>query len=117
MQDKVCVTCGRPFAWRKKWEKVWDRVRYCSERCRRNRGGDAEVRDAIRGLLARRRPESSLCPSEVARELSPKKWRALMPVVRAEAARLAERGELRVTQGDREVHALDARGPIRLRHA
>ncbi|MCA6329365.1 MAG: DUF2256 domain-containing protein, partial [Phenylobacterium sp.] len=24
-----------PFAWRKKWEKVWDEVKYCSERCRR----------------------------------------------------------------------------------
>ncbi|QTN32794.1 DUF2256 domain-containing protein [Akkermansiaceae bacterium] len=32
---KDCVVCGRPFAWRKKWEKVWDEVRYCSERCRR----------------------------------------------------------------------------------
>jgi hypothetical protein len=24
----------RPFAWRKKWAKVWDEVKYCSERCR-----------------------------------------------------------------------------------
>ena len=32
---KVCAGCGRPFAWRKKWERVWDEVRYCSERCRR----------------------------------------------------------------------------------
>lgn len=34
---KICATCGRPFTWRKKWEKVWDEVRYCSERCRRAR--------------------------------------------------------------------------------
>ncbi|AXT62734.1 DUF2256 domain-containing protein [Aquimarina sp. AD10] len=34
---KTCVVCNRPFAWRKKWEKVWDEVRYCSERCRRNK--------------------------------------------------------------------------------
>jgi len=32
---KTCPVCGRPFAWRKKWEKVWDEVKYCSERCRR----------------------------------------------------------------------------------
>jgi hypothetical protein len=32
---KVCETCGRPFEWRKKWERVWDEVRYCSDRCRR----------------------------------------------------------------------------------
>ncbi|MDC1275394.1 DUF2256 domain-containing protein [Ascidiaceihabitans sp.] len=34
---KTCVTCERPFTWRKKWAKVWDEVRYCSERCRRSR--------------------------------------------------------------------------------
>ena len=34
LPEKTCATCGRPFAWRKKWEKVWDEVRYCSDRCR-----------------------------------------------------------------------------------
>jgi hypothetical protein len=38
LPTKVCAGCGRPFAWRKRWEKVWDEVRYCSERCRRSRG-------------------------------------------------------------------------------
>jgi hypothetical protein len=33
---KTCAACGRPFAWRKKWAKVWDEVRYCSDRCRRS---------------------------------------------------------------------------------
>lgn len=37
LPQKVCVVCGRPFAWRKKWEKVWDEVRYCSARCRRSK--------------------------------------------------------------------------------
>ncbi|WP_108785653.1 DUF2256 domain-containing protein [Falsiruegeria mediterranea] len=37
LPQKQCRTCGRPFSWRKKWAKVWDDVRYCSERCRRNR--------------------------------------------------------------------------------
>ncbi|MGB3298228.1 MAG: DUF2256 domain-containing protein, partial [Phormidesmis sp.] len=27
----------RPFTWRKKWERCWDDVKYCSERCRRRR--------------------------------------------------------------------------------
>ena len=34
---KVCAVCGRPFQWRRKWKDVWDEVRYCSERCRRDR--------------------------------------------------------------------------------
>ncbi|NNF35813.1 MAG: DUF2256 domain-containing protein [Saprospiraceae bacterium] len=37
---KVCVVCDRPFTWRKKWEKVWDEVLYCSEKCRRNKKRD-----------------------------------------------------------------------------
>ena len=34
LPQKDCAHCQRPFAWRKKWEKVWDDVRYCSDRCR-----------------------------------------------------------------------------------
>ena len=34
---KTCVVCERSFTWRKKWEKSWDEVKYCSERCRRNK--------------------------------------------------------------------------------
>jgi len=36
---KVCVIRGRPFTWRKKWERVWEEVKFCSERCRRNKAG------------------------------------------------------------------------------
>ncbi|HQW87963.1 MAG TPA: DUF2256 domain-containing protein [Flavobacteriales bacterium] len=34
---KTCATCGLPFQWRKKWEKVWNEVNYCSDRCRDQR--------------------------------------------------------------------------------
>lgn len=34
---KICVVCNRPFNWRKKWEKVWDQVKYCSDKCRMNK--------------------------------------------------------------------------------
>jgi hypothetical protein len=35
---KTCATCGKLFTWRKKWEKVWDQVKYCSDRCRAAKG-------------------------------------------------------------------------------
>ncbi|MCK5933849.1 MAG: DUF2256 domain-containing protein [Fulvimarina manganoxydans] len=35
LPTKTCAACGRPMVWRKKWARVWDEVRYCSERCRR----------------------------------------------------------------------------------
>ncbi|MDA9555028.1 DUF2256 domain-containing protein [Pelobium sp.] len=34
LPQKICLTCKKPFSWRKKWEKCWDDVKYCSERCR-----------------------------------------------------------------------------------
>ena len=42
LPQKVCVVCGRPFTWRKKWARDWDQVRHCSDACRRGtpRGGN-----------------------------------------------------------------------------
>ncbi len=37
LPTKDCAVCGRPFAWRKKWAKVWEEVRYCSDACRSRR--------------------------------------------------------------------------------
>ncbi|MCH8532193.1 MAG: DUF2256 domain-containing protein [Saccharospirillum sp.] len=37
LPSKLCPVCQRPFVWRKKWASCWDEVRYCSERCRRQR--------------------------------------------------------------------------------
>ncbi|WP_113925463.1 DUF2256 domain-containing protein [Cognataquiflexum aquatile] len=33
LPTKTCPVCNRPFAWRKKWEKNWENVKYCSKKC------------------------------------------------------------------------------------
>jgi hypothetical protein len=35
LPEKMCPVCNRLFAWRKKWEKNWQEVKYCSDACRR----------------------------------------------------------------------------------
>lgn len=35
LPQKICITCLRPYTWRKKWARDWEQVKYCSERCRR----------------------------------------------------------------------------------
>jgi hypothetical protein len=35
LPEKRCPACGRPFAWRRKWARDWERVIWCSQRCRR----------------------------------------------------------------------------------
>jgi hypothetical protein len=42
LPTKICPVCQRPFTWRKKWEKCWDEVKYCSDRCRRRKEGVGE---------------------------------------------------------------------------
>lgn len=34
LPQKVCLACGRPFSWRRKWARDWDQVKFCSDRCR-----------------------------------------------------------------------------------
>ena len=42
LPEKTCPVCRKPFVWRKKWARDWERVVYCSERCRRQgRGSEA----------------------------------------------------------------------------
>ncbi|NCQ11761.1 MAG: DUF2256 domain-containing protein [Bacteroidetes bacterium] len=42
LPSKICLTCKRPFTWRKKWERDWENVKYCSERCKRNKANEID---------------------------------------------------------------------------
>lgn len=39
LESKICLTCKKPFNNRKKWSSrgQWDLVKYCSDKCRRNK--------------------------------------------------------------------------------
>jgi len=80
---------------------------------------DALIEREILAALARRDPESSVCPSEVARLLMPAScslWRTLMPRVRAAAVRLAQTKRVTITRGKAVVPLDDlSGGPIRIR--
>ncbi len=114
---KICQTCGRTFSWRKKWERSWETVRYCSDLCRREKPGDLDARleQAILGVLASRDRGATICPSEAARAVEPDDWKPLMERTRRAARRLVRQGSLVITKGGQEVSPDDARGPIRLR--
>jgi len=114
---KQCVVCGRAIEWRKKWERDWERVKYCSKACR-SRGvtqQDRDVEHAILSLLEKRRGGGSICPSEAARLAGGDDWRDLMNAVRMAARRLSARGEVEITQSGRPVDPSTAKGPIRIR--
>ena len=114
---KTCAGCGRTIEWRKKWARDWDDVRWCSAACRRRGTSDQDVdlERRILAMLGARARTSSICPSDVARDVSADDWRPLMEPVRRAARRLVDRGEVEITQGGSVVDPSTAKGPIRIR--
>ena len=51
LPQKVCVVCGRPFTWRKKWERCWDEVTTCSKSCNAKRRKGQRARAEVGGAL------------------------------------------------------------------
>jgi hypothetical protein len=124
LKTKRCVVCGREITWRKKWERSWDEVRYCSDGCRRrSKSGAATAQDealeqAILALLRERGAGKTICPSEAARRVGGgedrERWEPLMEPARAAARRLVAAGRVVVMQGGRVVEPSHTKGPIRL---
>ena len=120
-REKLCKTCGRAFAWRAKWAKDWDVVKYCSDACRGHKPGeaDAALEAAILELLAVRGRDKTICPSEAAKAVGGKDarrdWEGLMEPARQAARRLVAAGRIVITQGGRVVDPSTAKGAIRLK--
>ncbi len=70
---------------------------------------DEVIRDCLLRLLAERRAEATVCPSDVARALAAD-WRPWMPRVRTVAAG----GQVVISQRGIPVDPDSARGPIRI---
>ena len=118
LPPKTCASCGRTIEWRKKWERDWDAVKYCSDACRR-RGVtrvDEQLESTILDLLAQRAANATICPSDAARAVgTADDWRDLMEPARRAARRLVATGEVEITQKGHVVDPSTAKGPIRIR--
>jgi hypothetical protein len=110
---KICSSCGRMIEYRKKWEKNWPEIKYCSDECRRNKN-KFDYRDAILALLNERGPLKTICPSEV---LPPelKQDKIMMEHVRRSARLLAADNKIEITQSGKAVDPTTFKGPIRLK--
>lgn len=112
-ETKICASCGRTIEYRKKWEKNWPSIKYCSDECRRNKN-KFDYREAIFSLLNERGPDKTICPSEV---LPPelKQDKVMMEHVRRSARLLALEGKIEITQAGKVVDPTAFKGPIRLK--
>ena len=103
-EPKTCLACGRRIEWRKKWERDWDEVRYCSTSCRRH--GVTEADRELETTLVRRLGPGRKSTLDLDGE----------PERRA-ARRLVAGGGYAMVQKGRVVDPSTARGPVQLRRA
>ncbi|MCW2923952.1 MAG: hypothetical protein JWM98_1356 [Thermoleophilia bacterium] len=72
----------------------------------------------IHALLRHRAPESTICPSDVARVVGGEGWRDQMDLARATAFALQDADEVEVRHaGERVDRLADAHGPLRIARA
>jgi hypothetical protein len=112
-EEKICQSCGRRMTYRKKWEKNWAEIKFCSDECRRNKNRFDFKQDILR-LLVLRGQGKTICPSEVLSE-DLKLDKIMMEHVRRSARLLAHDGKIEITQKGQAVDPLDFKGPIRLK--
>lgn len=114
-EPKTCRCCGRRITWRKKWERSWDEVRYCSRSCRAR--GVPAADEALEQLVRRLLQTSPRGVSDVAvaRAHAPEAWEQQVEPARRAARRLVAAGEVELVQRGRVVDPSTARGPVTIR--
>lgn len=119
-EPKTCRSCGRRIEWRKKWERDWDQVRYCSTACRRR--GITEVDERLEAELRERvsRGRATVDPAEVALAVADGDAAGateLAEPARRAARRLVARGEAEIVQRGKVVDPSTAKGAFEVRRA
>lgn len=112
-ESKICESCGRTIEYRKKWEKNWNSIKYCSDECRKNKN-NFDYSEQILNLLKQRALTSSICPSEVL-PIEQKQDHQMMEHVRRSARKLAHADLIEITQKGKPVDPENFKGPIRLK--
>lgn len=113
MDQKICESCGRTMEFRKKWEKNWENIKYCSDECRKNKNR-FDYKKKITELVIARGRQASICPSEVL-PTEHKQDSVYMEHVRRSARLLAHEGVIEILQHGKPVDPDSFKGPIRLR--
>lgn len=116
-EPKHCRSCGRRIEWRKKWERNWDSVSYCSDACRSrkirpiDRELEAWLLDRLEGAPRGR----GVDPADAVLALDPGNASNLREPARNAARRLVNRGVAEMLQRGVVVDPSTAKGEVSLR--
>ena len=116
---KTCLQCGRTITWRKKWERDWPQVKYCSQACRRAPHQDgADLEDVIMSGLHQVPASQGVDLSqfeEAAAAMLAGNRQGPREALRQAARRLAAAQEIEWVQQGRVVDPSTAKGLVNVR--
>ena len=115
-ESKTCRSCGRRIEWRKKWERNWESITYCSDSCRARkiRPIDTALEEWLLTRLRAAPRGSVVDPADAATALADDAALLHEPA-RSAARRLVNRGLAEMVQRGVVVDPSTAKGPVALR--
>lgn len=113
---KTCRSCGRRIEYRKKWERHWADIAYCSDACRARkiRAVDSALEGWLLEHLSAGSRGSGVDPAAAAAALE-RDAGSLHEPARSAARRLVNRGLAEMIQRGVVVDPSTAKGPVTLR--
>ena len=96
--EKTCISCGLSFSFRKKFEKDWDEIKYCSKKCRKNKleKSDKEIEDFILEFARGLYPPKAIQARTISRTYFGIHWKKFHQRVLAAIRRLSHRNILMI---------------------
>ncbi|AUZ88276.1 hypothetical protein CVO76_11985 [Arthrobacter agilis] len=115
-EPKSCRSCGRRIEWRKKWERNWEDVVYCSDACRSRkiRAIDTALEEWLLARLDAAARGSGIDPADAAAAFGGSDCPLHEPARNA-ARRLVARGLAEMVQRGAVVDPSTAKGFVTLR--
>ena len=110
MKTKHCLSCGRPFSEQKRWEENWDNIKYCSQKCRRNKW-DKKFENLEKFILN----NSNLNIVEVEENYFNKKNRDSHEIVKSACRRLHLSGKITILQKGKPILSTNFRGKYEIK--
>ena len=117
LPTKSCACCGRVITWRKKWQRSWDDVKWCSKTCRSRRlsPSDLQLEQSILACLATQPTGATIDPVQVATSPTAGSPADHVTAARNAARRLVDAGLVEILVDGRAADPSTARGAFRVR--
>ncbi len=119
-EPRTCRSCGRRIEWRKKWERNWESIAYCSDSCRARKVKpiDAALEEWLLARLDGAPRGTTVDPADAAAAVATGTstgTTGLGEPARSAARRLVNRGLAEMVQRGVVVDPSTAKGPVTLR--